>query len=145
MDIDQLFSIANSAAMLGWILLIVVPRWQYTRMIVQGAIIPILLSGLYLYLMVTHFAEMGEGGFGSLDELEILFSNKNLILLGWVHYLAFDLWVGTWEYNDAMKHGIHRLILLPCQLFTFFAGPIGLFLYITIRNIKTQKFDHENF
>ncbi len=145
MNIDQLFSIANSTAMLGWILLIVVPRWQCTRMIVQGAIIPILLSGLYLYLMVTHFAEMGEGGFGSLDELEILFSNKNLILLGWVHYLAFDLWVGTWEYNDAMKHGIHRLILLPCQLLTFFAGPIGLFLYITIRNIKTQKFDHENF
>lgn len=145
MDIDQLFSAANLLAMLGWALLILVPRWKYTRILVQGAVIPILLSGLYLFLLVRHYGEMGEGGFGSLDELAILFSNKNLIFLGWVHYLAFDLWLGTWEYNDAMRHGIHRLVLLPCQLLTFFAGPVGLFLYITIRNIKTQKFDHENF
>ena len=145
MNIDQIFNIANMAAMLGWFLLIIVPNWRYTHKVVQGALIPILLSGLYLFLMITHFGEMNEGSFDSLDQLAILFSNKNLILLGWVHYLAFDLWIGTWEYSDARKHGIHRLILLPCQLLTFFAGPIGLILYITIRNIKTQKFDHENF
>lgn len=142
---DQLFSISNNLAMIGWLLLIIVPTWRYTQKIVQSCMIPILLSGIYLFLIITHFGEMQEGGFGSLSDLEILFSNRNLILLGWVHYLAFDLWIGTWEYNDAVKHGVNRWILLPCQLLTFFAGPVGLLLYLTIRNIKTQKFDHENF
>ncbi len=145
MTADVLFSWANNAALIGWLLLIIVPSWKFTKKLVQACVIPILLSGVYLFLIVTHFTEMQEGGFGSLEQLEILFANRNLILLGWVHYLAFDLWIGTWEYNDAVKHGINRWVLLPCQILTFLAGPVGLLLYLTIRNIKTQKFDHDNF
>ena len=81
-----------------------------------------------------------------MEEVSQLFNNDALLLAGWVHYLAFDLWVGSWEAGDAVKNGIHRLIMVPCLLLTFMFGPIGLLLYIIIRTIKTRKFfEHENF
>lgn len=140
-----LFSFANNIALLGWILLLLVPEWKYTRSLIIGAGIPLLLSALYLYLISVHFGAMQEGGFGSIDELKILFKNDDLVLLGWVHYLAFDLFIGTWEYADAKKNGINRLLIIPCQVLTFLAGPVGLLLYIILRAVMTKKIIHENF
>lgn len=145
MNADSLFSITNSLALLGWILLIVGAEWRYLRTIVLNLIIPILLSLVYVYLIITHYGAMQEGGFGSIDELIILFSNRDLILLGWVHYLAFDLFIGTWEYYDAQKHGISRFLIIPCQILTFLAGPVGLVLYLILRAVMTKSIDHENF
>lgn len=143
--VDTLFTISTNLAMAGWLLLILVPYWKWTKPIVQSGLIPILLSVVYLYLIVTGWGA-GEGGFGSIDEIRLLFADDRLLVAGWVHYLAFDLWLGSWEAGDARKNDIHRLILLPCQLLTFFFGPIGLLLYIIIRSIKTKSFIHyENF
>ena len=141
----EVFSIVNPLAMIGWLLLLAVPYWKHTKPIVQGGLIPILLSVFYLYLIITGWGD-SEGGFGSIEEIRSLFENDKLLVAGWIHYLAFDLWLGSWEAGDAKKHGIHRLILLPCQLLTFFFGPIGLLLYIIIRTVKTKSLlNHENF
>lgn len=140
-----LFSIANNLALFGWILLLIVPEWKYTRRLIVGVAIPLLLSALYFYLIVAHFGAMQEGGFGSIDELKVLFKNDDLVLLGWVHYLAFDLFIGTWEYFDAKKHGINRFLIIPCQILTFLAGPVGLLLYMILRGVITRKIGHENF
>lgn len=145
MNSDVLFSITNSVALFGWILLIVAPEWRFLRTVIINTLIPILLGAVYFYLIVVHYGAMQEGGFGSIDELLILFSNRDLILLGWVHYLAFDLFIGTWEYFDAKKHGINRFLIIPCQLLTFLAGPVGLVLYIALRAVITKKVNHENF
>ncbi len=55
------------------------------------------------------------------------------MLAGWIHYLAFDLFVGSWEVSDARANGIHHLLVVPCLLATFMAGPIGLALYFAIK------------
>jgi hypothetical protein len=145
MTSTALFTFANNLALFGWILLLIVPEWKYTRTTIINVAIPLLLSVLYFYLIVVHFGAMQEGGFGSIAELKILFSNDDLILLGWVHYLAFDLFIGTWEYFDAKKNGINRFLIIPCQVLTFLAGPVGLLLYIVLRAIMTKKVIHENF
>ncbi|MBV9613183.1 MAG: DUF4281 domain-containing protein [Acidobacteriaceae bacterium] len=36
-------------------------------------------------------------------------SHPWLLLAGWVHYLAFDLLVGSWELQDATKYGDRSL------------------------------------
>ena len=145
MNPDTLFSAANYLAILGWALLLIVPSWKYTKPIVQGGLISLLLSLLYAYLIFTNWGSV-EGGFGSLDEVASLFSNKHLLLAGWVHYLAFDLWIGSWEAGDAVKNNIHRLIMVPCLLLTFIFGPIGLLLYLVIRMVKTKSIvNYENF
>lgn len=53
-----------------------------------------LLGAIYIALWALHWR--GEGGFGSLDEVRALFAVPGLLVAGWVHYLAFDLFVGVW-------------------------------------------------
>ena len=104
MNAETIFSIANTTALLSWIWLAVAPRWIWTRRIVQTAI-PLLLSAAYLILVAAFFGQ-SEGGFGSLPDVMKLFTNKNVALAGWIHYLAFDLIVGGWEVRDSQQRGI---------------------------------------
>jgi hypothetical protein len=77
------------------------------------------------------------GGFGSLPALMVLFTDPALVTVGWIHYLAFDLFVGCWEVNDSRKQGINHWLVIPCLLLTFLLGPIGLALYFVLRAVKT--------
>lgn len=147
MSYDAIFGYASNLTMLGWILLIFIPYWKYTRPIVQYGVIPIILSALYAYLL---FFDGGGGSmdfsaFGSLKGVVGLFSDPKNVLIGWVHYLAFDLWVGSWEVGDAVKRGINRWFLVPCLIFTFMLGPVGLLLYMILRAVMTKRVLHENF
>lgn len=147
MTYDVIFGYASNLTMIGWLLLAIVPTWKYTRPIVQYGIVCIILSLLYAYLMFVDTG--GEGmdfsSFGSLEGVVGLFKEPKNVLIGWVHYLAFDLWVGSWEVGDAMKRGINRWFVLPCLFFTFMLGPVGLLLYLILRAIMTKKVAHENF
>jgi hypothetical protein len=84
--------------------------------------------------MVASFAG-AEGGFSSLDEVASLFRNPWLLLAGWIHYLAFDLLIGTWEVRDARSRGISHLLVLPCLALTFLFGPAGWLLYLAVRSL----------
>ena len=88
---------------------------------------------------------MDLSSFGSLSGVMSLFQDPKSVMAGWVHYLAFDLWIGSWEIGDARKHGINRWFVLPCLLFTFMLGPVGLLLYLILRSALTKKITHENF
>ncbi len=146
MTYDLLFGYAGNLAMIGWILLILVPYWKYTRPIVQYGLVSILLSVLYLYLVfLAPGGSMDFSAFGSLEGVMGLFTDPKSTLAGWVHYLAFDLWIGSWEVGDAKKHGINRWYLIPCLFLTFMLGPVGLLLYLILRAILTKKVVHENF
>jgi hypothetical protein len=63
------------------------------------------------------------GGFSTLPDVATLFSNPWALLAGWIHYLAFDLLIGTWETRDAREHGVPPLWLVPCLVLTFLFGP----------------------
>ena len=136
MPLDQIFSLASGLAMLGWLLLVIAPinrRWM-----VRGArIIVATLCGGYAVLLV-HALTSGPGapagaGFGTLDGVAALFSARGALLAGWVHYLAFDLFTGAWEVENAPEHGISHWLVLPCLFFTLMAGPVGLLLYLLLR------------
>jgi len=55
-----------------------------------------------------------------------------------VHYLAFDLFVGTWETRDAAGRGISRWLVAPCLLLTFLFGPIGWLSYHLVRRARAR-------
>lgn len=129
---ESLFSYAGTLTMFGWLLLIILPRWRFSAGLISGLIIPVLLGFLYGWLIVGHIGS-SDGGFGSLAEVRQLFTNEFLLLAGWIHYLAFDLFIGSWEVRDAQRHGIHHLAIIPCLLLTFMLGPVGLVLYLAIR------------
>ena len=138
MKAEQIFSIASSIAMVSWIILAVAPRWIITRKVILSGAIPLLLSVAYLILIVLFFGR-AEGGFGSLADVMKLFTNEWAVLAGWIHYLAFDLFVGVWETKDAERRGISHWFVVPCLFLTFMLGPIGFLLYSILRIFLAKK------
>jgi hypothetical protein len=141
MGLEQLFSMASATAVSGWLLLIFFPRNSIARL-VGGIVMPIALSILYLILIATHL-QGAQGGFGSLADVALLFEKRELLLAGWVHYLAFDLFIGAWETRDAQRNQIPHLVVIPCLVMTFMLGPIGLLFYLAIRTAKTRALSLE--
>jgi hypothetical protein len=130
---NQMFSIVNLVAIASWVLLAVAPRRRVIADIVTGLVVPGLLAGLYVVLIATNWSG-SDGGFSSLPAVAALFGNPWLLLAGWVHYLAFDLFIGSWEVRDAREHGIPHLLVLPCLALTFMFGPAGWLLYAGVRS-----------
>ena len=122
---EQLFAIVNPVAALSWLLLIVAPR---RAALVTGLVVPAIFAALYVALIAAHWGG-AEGGFSTLPDVAALFGNRWLLLAGWVHYLCFDLLVGTWEVEDARRRGIRHLVVVPCLVLTFLFGPAGWLLY----------------
>ena len=140
MSADLIFSICNSAVLPGWILLIVLPKWKWTLALVSTVIIPFVLGMVYVGLFISQAGNFPEGGgFGSPESVLIAFNNPYLLTAGWIHYLAFDLFVGAWQVDDARKQGISHWLVIPCLVLTFMAGPTGLVLYFILRFALTKK------
>jgi hypothetical protein len=131
MSPDALFQIANPLAMTGWIILALspfAPRWADR---IGGFAIPAILSLLYAAVILGYWWQ-GQGGFDSLANVMLLLSNPWMALAGWVHFLAFDLFIGGWITRRARRLGIAHLVVLPCLLLTFLFGPVGLILFLSI-------------
>ena len=132
MSPELVFQITNPLALVGWVLLLfapLIPKWSDR---IAGYAIPALLALIYAVMLISHAGE-GEGGFGSLPEVMSLFTVPGLVMAGWLHYLAFDLFIGAWEVRTARRQGIPHWMVVPCLALTLFAGPIGLLLFLLLR------------
>lgn len=132
MSPDQIFGIANTVAAIGWLLAAVLPGRQWVASAVTGTAIPAVFAALYIAIVAVTFGG-AEGSFSTLSGVAQLFANPWLLLAGWVHYLAFDLLIGTWEARDARERGVPHGLLLPCLVLTFLFGPAGWLLYLGVR------------
>ena len=132
MTADQLFAIANPVAVLCWILLALLPHRRWVTEIVTGRAVPGLFAVAYIAIVIAVMPH-AQGNFSSLTGVASLFANPWMLLAGWLHYLAFDLLIGTWEARDSLERGVPRWLLVPCLFLTLMLGPIGWLLYVTIR------------
>jgi hypothetical protein len=135
MNMETLFSAASMVVLPGWLLLVFLPGWRWTTAFVTSLLLPAVLALMYLGLMVAYFnsAPGGFSAFNSLAGVKGLFQIDGLLLAGWIHYLAFDLFIGSWEVRDARRLGVPHLLVVPCLLGTFMLGPIGLLAYLALR------------
>jgi len=131
---DALFRYGNLVALAGWLTLGlgIALRSPRLRDTVAGLAVPLGLSVAYTAIIMVHWWS-GEGGFSSLQDVNALFRSPWLLLAGWVHYLAFDLFVGAWIARDAEAHGLPRLLLVPVLPVVFLFGPAGLLLWLCLR------------
>lgn len=132
MEPATLFRLANALVLPGWLVLVFLPRWKWGAALIAPVIIPVAMGAVYAYCAVTYLIG-AEGGYGSLDEVATLLADPRGLLAGWVHYLAFDLFVGAGEVRDARRRGIHHGFVVPCLVATLMLGPIGLGLYALVR------------
>lgn len=142
MSADKIFQLVNLIALIGWVLLFA-SHWINCKKIVVSVVVT-LLALMYAWLIITNFNPADAANFTTLDGIVHLFANKQLVLTGWVHYLAFDLMTGMFIFNNAKRHNINFWLIVPCLLFTFMLGPIGLLLYLLLRLVVTKKYFASN-
>ena len=154
--LEPLFANASRGAMLGWVALLLgllvqgpgaqggtAPKASRMLLTLGGRVVPVLLSLGYAVPILQWWGS-SPGGFGSLEQVGKLFESRGLLLAGWVHYLAFDLWVGRWSIDalaaeppaQGAVHWIGRLLMLPCLLLTFLFGPVGLLAFLGLRQAR---------
>lgn len=138
MSAERLFAAANALALLGWLAVaagLAFPAVRRTTGILARLVVPLLLALAYVAL-VAHGLAAGGGGkvdFGSIAGVRAIFAKDLGVVAGWIHYLAFDLLVGTWIARAGITDRVPRLALAPCLLLTFLAGPAGWLLFVLVR------------
>ena len=131
---ELVFNLANGVALLGWVALIGSPataRWAGGVRRVSGRWLPLAFAVLYVAMLATHWR--GQGGFGSLADVQALFNVPGTLVAGWLHYLAFDLFVGGWIAERAAALKLHHAVLVPLLLLSFLFGPAGLLAFALLR------------
>lgn len=137
MSLETVFSMASSTAMVGWLILALVPH-RYRWPVGAARLVALALAFGYTALIAAFFAR-AEGGFGSLSEVAQLFAEPGALLAGWVHYLAFDLLIGSWERDEAVRIGLGPLMLIPCLFLTLMFGPAGWLCFLGLRRFHQAR------
>jgi Domain of unknown function (DUF4281) len=131
-DPHSLFQLTGPLAILGWLALVFAPLAPRLVDAVAALAIPALLSVAYTALILVNWSD-APGGFDSLANVMALFTHPAVALAGWVHYLAFDLFVGAWITRTARAERINHLLILPCLVLTFLFGPAGFLAFTALR------------
>lgn len=136
MSWEILFMIVNAVVVPAWLLLVLAPGWRTTRIAVHSALYPLVLGSVYAIGLIASifFGVAAEGvGMSSIAGVSALFDHPNGVIIGWTHYLVFDLFVGAWIGRDARRRDLPHLAVAPCLIATFLFGPVGLLAYILMR------------
>ena len=127
-----------------WLMLIIIPNSKFTTFFVNSVILPLILSTAYIYVIYQAFLleepilDIFKINF-SLENLYTIFATESFLLIFWLHFLALNLFLGSWISRDGVKHNISRsLVFLPLIL-VYFTGPLGLVLYWIIRVFYAKK------
>jgi hypothetical protein len=122
---------------LAWALLIFLPTWRVTRWLARSAVVPAVLALFYVIGIVALISNAGFGfvrDFGSADGVAKLMAQRDIALVAWIHFLAFDQLVAIFIYRDNLHH---RYVPIPVQsvilFFVFMLGPVGFLAYYLIR------------
>jgi Domain of unknown function (DUF4281) len=138
-----LFLVTNAIAAISWLLLLFAPRKPVTN----SAVLYLGVALLCLIYAVCFVLVVGAGGAGglspqasgtSLAGIKAFFDTDGGAVIGWTHYLAFDLFTGMWIARDADHKGFSRLVQAPFLLVTYFVGPIGLLFWLTYRERRAR-------
>lgn len=142
-----LFSLTNILALLGWVLLIFFPRKPLTHsaILYLGVALLCLIYAVCFALFLTGSVDpgalpgAGEPGATSIEGVRALFMSDGGVVIGWTHYLAFDLFTGLWIARDADAKQFSRVWQSPFLLATFIAGPVGLLGWLIVRERAARR------
>jgi len=137
MSPDLIFQLANMLVLAGWAALLASPWVPALADRIAAIVVPVPLSIAYAALLLA-FWSRGSGGFDSLDNVAALFETRELLLAGWLHFLAFDLFVGAWEVRTVRAERIPFLLVVPCLALTFLFGPAGFLLFAAVRVLRPR-------
>ena len=133
MNYEIIFNIYNTGILIFWFFLLVFPKSKLTQKMTDFPWIPLVIAFGYIYFLGTSDSIFSVD-FSSLSGLTEMFQNSNPrgVAAGWLHYLAFDFWVGCWILRDSQKKGVKHFFIIFPMLFTFMLGPVGVIIYTLV-------------
>jgi hypothetical protein len=150
--LEMIYHFTNIGVIPMWILLAFLPGWDGTKVLINSILVPLILGLTYFYVLYIYI-NTSEGIFSNIldkgkifelymgiDQLKKIFNDKNVLLLFWIHFLTANLIMGAWIATDAAKNKALQFIVLVPLVLTYFAGPLGLGVYLILRLLTAQKF-----
>lgn len=131
---ETLFSLANLYVVPFWLLMILLPHWGWTKRILNSLWIVIPLAATYALMVIPGLPLLlGSLANPTLSSIAALLGTPEGATIGWIHFLAFDLFAGRWVYLDSREKNISAWLVSPILFFVFMLGPLGLLLYLLAR------------
>jgi len=144
LTIENIYLWANLGVLPFWVMLIAIPSSKFTSFFVNSIILPLILSTAYAYIVYQTILSDGlilESFqlYLSIENLYTLFANESFLLIFWLHFLALNLFVGSWISRDGVKYNIPRGVVFFPLILIYFIGPLGLVLYWIVRVFYAKK------
>jgi len=141
---ENIYLWTNYGVIPFWLMLIAIPNHAITQFFVNSIIIPLILGSAYIYIIYkTILLDISIFNifklYLSLDELYSIFSTESFLLIFWLHFLALNIFIGSWLVRDSTKYNMPRVITFFSLILVYFAGPVGLFFYWLIRVFFAKK------
>ena len=144
---QSLFQVTNMIALAGWTILVFLPRKKLlvTLVLFAGVGLLCLIYSVLLTCLISGVVDpvnIGPGtkaGFTSIAGIRSIFLSDGGVVTGWTHYLALDLFTGLWIAKDADAKRFSRFVQAPILLMTFLAGPLGLLIWLAVRERAARR------
>ena len=140
----NIFLYVNFGIIPFWLMLIFIPASKFTKIIVNSVIIPLILSIAYVYVLYQSalldepFVDIFRL-YISLDNLYTVFATESFLLVFWLHFIALNLFIGSWVSRDAFKYNIKKKVTFVPLILIYLSGPLGLVIYWMFRIFYSKK------
>jgi hypothetical protein len=134
---EQFFAASPALVMPFWVLMMLAPRWRVTQRLIES---PFIVAGpvvVYAALVLPDVLSLLPAvARPELATIAALLGQPRGATIGWLHFLALDLFAGRWIYLDARQRGLSAWLLSPLLLLTLLFGPLGLGTYLVLRAVR---------
>ena len=136
--LETIYLWLNCAVLPIWLVLIFFPNSKINQLLISSIFLSLLFSVIYIYV-IYQLIYSGEDLIDlfklylNLDELKKLLTNDQLLLIFWIHFLAINLFLGSWVSRDAFKYNVPKFFSALSLFLIYLTGPFGLVFYWFIR------------
>ncbi len=136
--IDIIYYWVNLGVLPFWLILIFFPTSNLCKYFVTSIFPFFILSSTYVFLLYKSYLSSYDfienfNLYLGINDISDLFSNKNFLMMFWVHFISINLFTGGWIVKDSQKFIINKFLLSIPLIITYLIGPLGLFIYWLIR------------
>tara|TARA_A100000164_G_scaffold357700_1_gene368590 strand:- start:353 stop:826 length:474 start_codon:yes stop_codon:yes gene_type:complete len=136
--IDMLYYWVNIGVLPFWLILIFFPRSHLCRYLVTSIFPFLILTGAYIFVLYKSYLNSFDfvsnfNLYMGIDDISDLFSEKNFLIMFWIHFISINLFTGGWIVKDSEKFMINKFLIFIPLIITYLIGPLGLFVYWLIR------------
>jgi len=141
---ENIYLWTNFCVLPFWLMLIIIPNSKVTQIFLNSVILPLILSSLIIHT-IYQIILLGEplhsifNLYLSLDDLYTIFANESFLLIFWLHFLAINIFLGSWVSSDAVKYNIPRALVAIPLILIYFTGPVGIVLYWIFRIFYSKR------